>query len=347
MEYGSHDRVMRRIGKLRISRISHGEVEIGKCIREKSKHAKDKTMTLEAAAGMYDQESEEYNWKLMHEGLEEVNVEDIDVESCRSGSTIRTEVTYHEFGMDGLIFDESNGDEWNKALRLALAGGHSRMADYIACVNKSYNKEGCEYVYAEGQRKWYYWNGTRWVAQKSTMRIRELIRSEAVWQPISSALNTYLTHQTSKKDKKTAQIQRTLERLEDNGYQSAVLTQLEVVLRRAPEEFEDLLDKNRELLPFDNCILDLNTGEVRPGRREDYISGSVGYKYSKEAYPEWERIVSEIFPDEEVREYAQKSFGLALSGDTKDQLVHFLTGRGQNGKSLICTRMADTGVQEV
>jgi putative DNA primase/helicase len=265
----------------------------------------------------------------------DINVEVISLKSDVTNET----VSYSEFGIDAIIFDDCKGEEWNKALRLALAGGHSRMADFIACVNETNTCNGCRFVFAEGQRRWYYWNGTRWKQQKGTHIVKEFIRSEEVWGPIANALEVYRSHVVDRKEKKAAQIQRTLERLEDNGYKSSVLMELEVVCRRAPGCFEDLLDKDRTLLAFENCILDLSTGELREGRRDDYVSGSVGYQYEHNVdealKTKWAKVVSEIFPDESVREYAQKAFGVALSVVTKDQLVHFLNGLGQNGKGLI------------
>ena len=60
-------------------------------------------------------------------------------------------------------------------------------------------------------------------------------------------------------------------------------------------------DKDTMLLGTENGVIDLHTGNLRPGRREDRITMSVGFDYDPDAKcPRWEQFLREIFDDEEL-----------------------------------------------
>jgi phage/plasmid-associated DNA primase len=74
------------------------------------------------------------------------------------------------------------------------------------------------------------------------------------------------------------------------------------------------LDVHPYLLCFENGVLDLKTGELRAGRKEDYITQSTGYDYFDEKTPYdasvmddlRTRFIELIYPVAEEREYVQR-----------------------------------------
>jgi putative DNA primase/helicase len=104
------------------------------------------------------------------------------------------------------------------------------------------------------------------------------------------------------------------------------------------EEFEEKLNKNTDILCFKNCTLELEIGEKRDSRPEDYSTQRMGIKL-QESNPEKRRrlleILTSIIPNEEVFHYIMKHLASCLSGKIREHRLHIWTGDGSNGKSTI------------
>ena len=108
------------------------------------------------------------------------------------------------------------------------------------------------------------------------------------------------------------------------------------------EHFTKKIDSNKELIAFNNGILDLTTFDFRDGKPDDYISFSTGVDYDPDRahyeYPAWatiELFLNQVLPDSEVRNYFMKHLSTCLVGGNKAQKFHILTGSGSNGKSML------------
>ena len=108
------------------------------------------------------------------------------------------------------------------------------------------------------------------------------------------------------------------------------------------EQFVKKLDSNKDLIAFNNGVLDLVTFEFRDGKPEDYLSFSTGIDYDPEKnyydYEEWpnvDRFIKQVLPDPEVREYFLNRMASNLVGGNPSQTFHIMTGSGSNGKSMI------------
>jgi P4 family phage/plasmid primase-like protien len=110
------------------------------------------------------------------------------------------------------------------------------------------------------------------------------------------------------------------------------------------EEFNKKLDSNKDLIAFNNGVLDMMTENFtfRDGKPEDYISFSTGIDfdpnrnyYDYPAWPEVEMFIKKVLPDNEVRDYFMKHLATNLMGGNLAQKFHIMTGSGSNGKSMI------------
>jgi P4 family phage/plasmid primase-like protien len=108
------------------------------------------------------------------------------------------------------------------------------------------------------------------------------------------------------------------------------------------EQFTKKVDSNKDIIAFNNGILDLTTFEFRDGRPDDYVSFSTQVDYDQDKnyyeYSEWPQIelfLSQVLPDPEVRSYFMKHLSTCLIGGNKAQKFHILTGSGSNGKSML------------
>ncbi len=134
------------------------------------------------------------------------------------------------------------------------------------------------------------------------------------------------------------------------------------------EEF----DMNNDLIGFENGIYDLNNNLFREGRPEDYMTLSTKYilpingsikpgedqeKFRRRSVPDsnidlddliplieevnhydilnqdMRAFISQIIPDEELRNYALRFISTCLSGENREESFNIWTGSGGNGKS--------------
>ena len=108
------------------------------------------------------------------------------------------------------------------------------------------------------------------------------------------------------------------------------------------EEFNKKIDANKDLISFNNGVLELNSMIFRDGKPDDYISFCTGIDYNistqyyeYESWPLVDKFLRQVIPDDEVRDYFVKHLATNLRGGNPAQKFHILTGSGSNGKSMI------------
>jgi putative DNA primase/helicase len=93
-------------------------------------------------------------------------------------------------------------------------------------------------------------------------------------------------------------------------------------------------DANPLLVGCTNGVVNLTTGELRPGRREDRVTMTTGVAYDPDAQcPTWLRFIESVFDGEEMRAFIQRVAGYVLTGVTREQVWFLCHGSGSNGKS--------------
>ena len=99
--------------------------------------------------------------------------------------------------------------------------------------------------------------------------------------------------------------------------------------------YQEQLDRDPFVLTVANGTLDLRTGELRPHRREDLITGMSQIAYDPKAdCPRWENFLLEIFnSDLELCDFIHRAIGYSLTGLTREQCFFLMHGGGENGKS--------------
>lgn len=94
-------------------------------------------------------------------------------------------------------------------------------------------------------------------------------------------------------------------------------------------------DSHPWLLNVRNGVVDLRSGELRPHDPKLRITQLAAVEFTPDARSElWERFIREVTRDDDnVAEFLQQAFGLALTGDVSDELLICHNGGGCNGKS--------------
>jgi putative DNA primase/helicase len=95
------------------------------------------------------------------------------------------------------------------------------------------------------------------------------------------------------------------------------------------------LDANAWLLGVRNGVIDLETGQFRPARREDLITKHANVSFDRRARcPKWVKFLGTVTGgDGALQKYIQRVSGYALTGCAREEVLFVLYGTGNNGKS--------------
>jgi putative DNA primase/helicase len=95
------------------------------------------------------------------------------------------------------------------------------------------------------------------------------------------------------------------------------------------------LDADPWLLGVLNGVIDLRSGQFRPGRQEDLITKRANVVFDAAAKcPEWLKFLDTITGgDADLQSYMQRAVGYSLTGSVCEEVLFVLYGTGSNGKS--------------
>lgn len=96
-------------------------------------------------------------------------------------------------------------------------------------------------------------------------------------------------------------------------------------------------DSDPWLLGVPNGVIDLRTGVLRAGSRDDCITKQSGVRYDPRATaPRWELFLREVLNnDEELVTFMRRALGYTLTGDLREDCWFGCHGSGSNGKSTL------------
>lgn len=185
---------------------------------------------------------------------------------------------------------------------------------------------GQDIRYAVDRQVWLCWNGTKWQTDSlAGMAQRAKATVKGYYAALSSLDNP--AERTALFKHATAS--------ESAGRLAAMID----LARSEPEVTvtSDKFDAKQYLLTCKNGTLDLTSSALKPHCREDYLTRSIALPYNAEATcPKWEAFLDEVFTgDKDTIRYLQKWAGYSLSGDTSEDKLVILHGRGRNGKGSI------------
>jgi putative DNA primase/helicase len=178
--------------------------------------------------------------------------------------------------------------------------------------------------YDHGRGRWLIWSCHRWQPDEDGS-------VERPWLAIlGDRYRLALAADDRERQRQLAEVQTA------GATNSAVTSGLELASSMVPIATRaDAWDPDPMVLGCDNGVVDLRTGELRPGRPEDMISRSTLIAYNPDAEcPRWQRFLREVFAgDDELIDWFGLLVGSSLVGRSKELLaVH--RGRGANGKSV-------------
>lgn len=178
--------------------------------------------------------------------------------------------------------------------------------------------------------KWFVWDTRRWQIDERAVNVQALAKETAgaIFDEIRDAKDQkgMLSHARRSQSNNAIKAMIELARSE-----AGVLCKL--------ADF----DADPWLLSVGNGTLDLRTGRLRTHCREDLITKVVEIDYDENADCElWDAFVARITDgSSELYAYLRRLVGYLLTGQTTEQVLHFLFGLGANGKSVFCEIVAN------
>ena len=93
-------------------------------------------------------------------------------------------------------------------------------------------------------------------------------------------------------------------------------------------------DANPWLLGAPNGVVDLRTGEFRPGRQNDHITKHLGARFDSQATcPRFLEFLEEVFDgDKALVTFVRRAFGYTMTGSVSEDCWFGCYGSGRNGK---------------
>jgi putative DNA primase/helicase len=194
------------------------------------------------------------------------------------------------------------------------------------------NAERVQRLFGSGMRycsqwkKWLLYDGKRW-AIDTTQRARQLVKLTMV---------EFLRQA----------IKANLEVSEGFAKKSLNGKELKYALSLAEPELAitpDQLDQNIWLLNFGDGTLDIESGELRPHRREDFITKLVPSDFDPRAQcPNFRALVRSMMQDDpEMKSYLQIVFGYCLTGTTREKVIFVFFGPTGTGKTTLLTAVRE------
>jgi putative DNA primase/helicase len=223
----------------------------------------------------------------------------------------------------------------------------------------------CIYDHTEGF--WYEWHGHAWqrdeqkhalvlasgplaaVYLEASAALAEQAAQQArrLDSPLAEADNEQQKAQYARLKKETAALIERARRLKTLKRAQNVLTYAQALLPLPPRVW----DRNPWLLACPNGVLDVRTGELAPGRPEDYIRTVIptAWEGLDAPAPRWEQFLQEVFADRdettraELIAFLQRLLGYGITGDVSEQVFLVLYGEeGRNGKDTIQRAISHT-----
>lgn len=200
----------------------------------------------------------------------------------------------------------------------------------------------------EDGREWYEFTRHRWHKRRRGLELRNLISGpfvseyflrEAYWAQRCAEIDDEEERESARLKKES--IGKFAKKLLSTPFKNRIMEECRGLF--LDHAFKDRLDSNPVLIGFDNGVYDLEHRAFRNGKPDDYISMSCGYDYEEHDLSNTEdnitkkmlEVLRQIFPQPALFHYVMKYLASNLHGRNTDELIHFLTGTGANGKSTL------------
>ncbi len=248
--------------------------------------------------------------------------------------------------------------EKNSAAKNPVTGrggsGSGIDSDFImSCLNKNELGDGDlfkklyrkDYVFNKSMDCWMSWAGHHWTIDKMNFAQASVEGVAAAYQDeakrISKKINERLAEDKPVNDlqAKRKLLNQRVSALRSNRRRNNCLLFAHTSSNPIAIDGSEV-DQSPWQLPCANGVINLKTGELEPGRHEDYLLKASPVEFPEEGieadFDQWEDTLLEIFSgNQNLVDFLRHVCGYALVGEVSESILVVMTGRGRNGKSMI------------
>jgi putative DNA primase/helicase len=173
--------------------------------------------------------------------------------------------------------------------------------------------------------QWFVWTGHYWKPDATALVYQLAMKHAQLWQQEAAAALHY---------PKRAALSAFLYKLERR---QAIENMLTCASWMDPISTEgSTWNTHQYFLGVKNGVIDLKTGELKPGERHYHMTQIGNVEYDADAKcPRWDQFIKEIFNDDlSLMIYVQRALGYSLTADMREQAFFMCVGTGSNGKSI-------------
>jgi putative DNA primase/helicase len=184
---------------------------------------------------------------------------------------------------------------------------------------------------------WYVWNGVHWQPD-ALNSVRHLVNRQVGGQYLQAAAEDRLSE-----GKNYGNLTKRASNMGRKARLNNVMDLASSLRTFAMEGSE--WDADPMLLGAKNGVIDLATGEFRPGRPSDYIQKVAPTRWEglDAKAPRWEQFLDEIFDgDQELIAFVRRLFGYGITGMHNENIFVILWGHGRNGKDTLLEALGHT-----
>ena len=225
--------------------------------------------------------------------------------------------------------DTFENKELSNDIFRSLAGFDADISRFIFNICK--NKFNCS-----KDKKWYSFGEHRWKKSDEIYIFVSDVIPKYYQSFIEDVDDFKIEMEEEEKDIIRNAIRKIIKKLKNRRQMTDIFNDVALRFILDNENFYENLDKNTNLIGFNNGIYDLEKMEFRNGKAEDMVSMSCGYDFSNnfsEHINELEQFINDILPNEKDKDEFLTHLSLGFFGVNKRKYFTLISGNGSNGKS--------------
>lgn len=202
-------------------------------------------------------------------------------------------------------------------------------------------------VYVKYWERWLIWGGHHWIEDDFDMAAQRIEDVCELYLRLAESKQAEAAEETDKNERAKIEglasaVLRRVSQLRDTPGQDKLLQ----MLRRIHDPLVVLpkqIDQQHYVKACPNGVIDLRTGELRPGRPDEYILNAIVTEYDPELLrkddpcPETNRfLLSSMDGDQELVDFIWRLLGYGLITERRDHIFTIMWGEhGRNGKDTL------------
>ena len=237
-------------------------------------------------------------------------------------------------------YNELRNKDINKHIETSIKTQSNYDIAYV--LHKMY-----EYDFVYCDNDWYMYKNHRWHKETDGMSLRQKISTElhekyarlmSYYNQVAGGKVLIDNHELTEEEKeeykkKNGIVLELTKKLKTTSFKENVMRECKELFSKESKEFSKKLDANPNLLGFNNGIYELEKGEFRDGRPDDFIEISteidkIDFDNNNEHWEDLEHFLNTIFFDEEIRNYFLTYLSSCLQGHNAEEKFRFWTGIG-------------------